>query len=461
MGERHAPEPVLMQTRTEMTKSLIIKVDQRGDQISGPVRKILGLLSAKSFNQLVDVTDLSANPRLAKKGAVTQEIETSLSETPELFPAKSKGLLIAATSYQDLERDRVRLTFQDPDVEGLLDGGHNALATGRFILREAGVPEPQLSKAKDWKSFRQTWEANRELVATIEDVLDFRMPVEIQVPAAMNDDEVINSFRSSLLEIGAARNNNVQLTDATKANQEKLFDELRAALPDDVSPQVEWKSNDGGRIKVQDIVALAWVPLSRLSLPGGISVNPNQLYRNKAVAVDAYVRLLKHREVSKAEENGYGYELVNAAVASALDASGILPELYDTVFELFPDAYNKAGGSYGKISAVRIFDEEKIGEKNPKYLHHRPKTPFLQREVKYTCPDGFIWPFLYGLRTLLDVNSNGLVSWRVDPVSFVRAKALDIMRSYRLVIELGEWDPQKVGKNLGAYDFAEKAIANV
>jgi hypothetical protein len=443
-----------------MTKSLIIKVDQRAEQVSGPVRKILGLLQAKAFNQLVDVTDLSANPRLARKGSVTQEIETSLSESPELFPAKSKGLLIAATSYQDFERDRVRLTFQDPDVEGLLDGGHNALATGRFVLREAGVPETQLSRAKDWKSFQQIWIANRKAVEAVEDVLDFKIPVEIQVPASMTDDDVVNEFRSSLLEIGAARNNNVQLTDATKANQEKLFDELRAALPDEISAQVEWKSNDGGRIKVQDIVALAWIPLSRLDLPAGLSVNPNQLYRNKAVAVDAYVRLLKHKDVSRAEENGYGYELANASVASALEAAGRLPGVYDAIFEVFPEAYNKAGGSFGKISAVRIFDEEKIGERNPKYLRQRPKTPYFQKEVKYTCPDGFIWPFVYGLRTLLSVDGDGLISWREDPVEFVKDRATEIMRSYRAVIELGEWDPQKVGKNLGAYDFAEKAIAN-
>jgi hypothetical protein len=443
-----------------MSKSLIIKVDQRAEQVVGPVRKILGLLPPKSFNQLVDVTDLSANPRLAKKGTVTAEIETSLSESPDLFPAKTKGLLVAATSYQELDRGRIRLDFKDPDVEGLLDGGHNALAAGRFVLREAGLSEAVLAKAKDWKSFQQTWLASRSKVTAVEDVLDFEMPVEIQVPASMTDDEVINEFRSSLLEIGAARNNNVQLTDATKANQEKLFDDLRAALPDEIAPLVEWKSNDGGRIKVQDIVALSWIPLSRLTLPGNISVNPNQLYRNKAVAVDAYVKLMKHKDVSKPEENGYGFELANDSVASALEAAGVLPAAYDALFEMFPDAYNKSGGSFGKISSVRIFDEEKVGEKNPKYLHQRPKTPFFHREVKYTCPDGFIWPFVYGLRTLLDVDPKGIVAWRQNPVDFVRARAADIMKSYRLVIELGEWDPQKVGKNLGAYDFAERAIAN-
>ena len=35
------------------------------------------------------------------------------------------------------------------------------------------------------------------------------------------------------------------------------------------------------------------------------------------------------------------------------------------------------------------------------------------------------------------------------------------MRSYKLVIELGDFDPQKVGKNISAYQFAESAISAV
>ena len=443
-----------------MSTNIILKIEQRSEQVFGPVRKIIGLLQAKSFNQLVDITDLSANPRLAKKGSVTQEIETSLAEKPELFPAKTKGLLLASTSYQELERGRFRLDFKDPDIEGLLDGGHNALAAARHVLREAGIDEDVLTKVKDWKSLRAVWDANRDKLQAVEDSLIFQMPVEIQVPADMDNDQIVDEFRSSLLEIGAARNNNVQLSEATKANQQKLFEDLRANLPTAIADVVEWKSNDGGRVKVHDIVALTWIALSRLKLPDGIGVSPNQLYRNKAVAVDAYIKLMTHKSVSKAEETGYGFELINPIVASALKVAAVFPEIYDALYEAFPDAYNKAGGSFGKITAIKIFEQDKVGEGNPKYMRTRPKTPYFQREVKYTCPDGFLMPFVYGLRVLLDTKEDGTIYWKTDPVKFVKTKALDVMKSYRLVLELGDWDPQKVGKNIGAYDFAEKAIAN-
>ncbi len=110
-----------------MNKSLTIKINQCGEQVIGPVRKLYGLLPPKSLVQLLDTDDLAANPRSAKKGSVTADIEDSLKTSPELFPAKTKGILLASSSYKELERDRYQLSFVDPETEGILDGGHNAL----------------------------------------------------------------------------------------------------------------------------------------------------------------------------------------------------------------------------------------------------------------------------------------------------------------------------------------------
>ena len=134
-----ASGPVLNEEDSSMTSQVILKIEQCGEQVYGPVRKIIGLLGPKAFCHLIDVADLSANPRSAKRGSVTSEIELSLDETPELFPAKTKGILLASCSYRVLDRQRYQLTFGDTDAEGILDGGHNALAVGRHVLREAGL----------------------------------------------------------------------------------------------------------------------------------------------------------------------------------------------------------------------------------------------------------------------------------------------------------------------------------
>jgi hypothetical protein len=171
--------------------------------------------------------------------------------------------------------------------------------------------------------------------------------------------------------------------------------------------------------------------------------------------------LLENEAVSIATEGAYSVQVHNQAVQSAMKIAGIFPELYDTIFEEFPSAYNKAGGSFGKISAVRIYDAEKAAEKNPKYLRAKPTTPFFQREVIYTCPDGFIVPLLYGLRALLEVDKDGLLVWKTNPQAFLSKYLVEVMKSYRLVIEMALWDPQKVGKNISAYEFAESAVSAV
>jgi hypothetical protein len=65
------------------------------------------------------------------------------------------------------------------------------------------------------------------------------------------------------------------------------------------------------------------------------------------------------------------------------------------------------------------------------------------------------------MRSLMEVNDDAIVSWRHDPTAFLSKHLVDVMRSYKLVLELGDFDPQKVGKNISAYDFAESAISAV
>lgn len=445
---------------TDVSKQITLKIEQCSEQEYGPVRKIIGLLGPRAFAQLIDGADLSANPRSAKKGAVTEDIEASLRLSAELFPAKTKGILLASSFYRPLERQRYQLTFADPETEGLLDGGHNALGIGRHILSEAGLSDAELSKIRDWNGFEQAWRENRKKIAEIEELLEFHVPIEIQVPVRMSDATAVDDFKASLLEIGAARNNNVQLTEETKANKQGLYQSIKGFLPKEISDRVEWKSNEGGEIKVREIVALCWIPLSLLALPDGIRVNPNQIYRNKAVCVEAFNKLLKHKDVSTNVEGGYEYQLINESIKSAIQVGATLPKIYDAIFKRFPEAYNKSGGSFGKIGAVKIFDPEKIRDNNPKYLRSKPRTPFMKEEVYYTCPDGFIVPFIYGMRSLMRVDGNGIVSWGKDPNQFLKNGMLAAMRSYRLAIELGEWDPQVVGKKISAYDFAESAIRN-
>ncbi len=169
----------------------------------------------------------------------------------------------------------------------------------------------------------------------------------------MHDEEVVETFRSSLLEIGAARNNNVQLSEETKANKKGFYDIFKEHLPTSLADAVEWKTNDGGRIKVRDIIALCWIGLSKMELPDGIRVNPNQIYRNKAVCVAAFNKLLEHEEVSTPAEGGYAYKLHNKSVKSAMQIAGVFPELYDMLYDEMPTPTISRAAASGRFLRSR------------------------------------------------------------------------------------------------------------
>ena len=237
-----------------MSTDIIVRFTDSYEQKVGDIKKIVGLMSPKSIIKIIDTLDLDANPRNSRLGSVTDAIQASiradeLSSTQKLFPFKSKGILLASSSYESLDRGRYRLSFASHDeVEGILDGGHNTLAIGSYILSEAehalGYRPPKKNEVTIWDSFKQTWMNRRtdieeylsllrEEKAALKEkgisTLDFSIPVELLVPTDPNDALCVENFRTSLLEICDARNNNAQLTQGTKGNQEGLFDSFGGA----------------------------------------------------------------------------------------------------------------------------------------------------------------------------------------------------------------------------------------
>ena len=103
-----------------MKKSVIVRFDDY-KTASHKLNRLRGDVQARSFIDLISGADLEANPRVAKKGAVTKEIEECLVDSPELFHYKSKGLLVACREVEILERNRVRFEFEDTELEGILD----------------------------------------------------------------------------------------------------------------------------------------------------------------------------------------------------------------------------------------------------------------------------------------------------------------------------------------------------
>lgn len=434
--------------------SVIVRFDTVAEQSAGPVLRIVGLARARELLQLIDAADLEANPRSAKAGPVTDDILDSIAETPDLFVFKTKGILVGASSYEKLQRNRFRLTFENTKIEGILDGGHNTLALGTHILMKA-LSDPSLKrKIRHWPAFKEWWDESREEIEALrkikpdddeydEDALDFLVPIEVLVPSDLESDESMEAFNSSLLSICSARNNNVQLTVETKSNKKGFYEDLRAALPEDIASRVEWKTNDGGDIKARDLIALAWIPLSTLALDYIPTFPPQNIYRNKGECAKLFDELMSHEDVSEPTDGEYTRKVHNKDIRSALTLAGQLPTLYDKIYTDFPYAYNENSGKFGNISVVKMAAN----------MRSQPATYFTDESVEYSYPDGLIMPLVYGLRALMAVKDDGRVVWSQDPHKFLDHHLSNIVRKYRVILDAYRFDPQKVGKNEGSYDL--------
>ncbi|MCI1984255.1 MAG: hypothetical protein LKJ47_05745 [Bifidobacteriaceae bacterium] len=451
------------------TDGIVIRFEQSVQQTVGETSKIMGLVKAKYLISLITDLNLNANPRDSKTGSVTDAIEDSIEHDKDLFPFKTKGILLASSSYEKLDRGRVRITIDDTDIEGILDGGHNTLAIGILILKRAlqlaNVQWPRGQKT--WAEFKDLWNEYQEEITAYQEALrpdaaenndsiptlSFYVPVELLIPADPDDEICMSAFKNNLLDICAARNNNAQLTIGAKANQKGYFSDLERLLTQSdptLAKRIEWKTNDGGDINVQDFIALAWIPLSQLPTVNdqdGKRVDPpapQKIYSGKGSCLSQFERFMSSPSVTNNTTNDYKAEMTNIAVNQAFKLAIQIPRLYDYIYEKFPDLYNAAGGSYGRIGAVKKLNERRINK----------STPFMNRRIDVLSPDGFIAPLVYGLVTLIDPNT---MEWRQQPQEFLAENLGKIVKRYSDVLSPWQYDPQKVGKAPGSYTMAADA----
>ena len=451
--------------------SVIIKFEGSSEQTVGGITRIVGMVQARYFVSIIDSLNLEANPRSSKSGAVTDAIQETITNMPSLFPFMSKGVLLASANYERLERGRIRLEPNDPKIEGILDGGHNTLAIGLFILEQALNYHGKTlsSSTKNWDAFKKLWEENRNMVESYirdtqagetENKLDFLVPVELLVPRDMNDSACVFSFTNNLLEICEARNNNAELQLAAKANQKGYFialQELMECQNPVIANRIEWKTNEGGEIKAQDIIALSWLALNMITPVQDENssgrylepVAPNKMYSAKGACLKQFEKLMSSPDVTKIADDGYHAELINNEVRSAFKIVVDLPDLYDYIYENFPKCYNANGGHFLAITACKTLNEKRKIK----------ITPFKGKKIDIMSPDGFVMPLFYGLQALLGkrtVDGKSEIYWTQPPMSFLHDNFCKIVADYMGNLSLCDYDPQKVGKAPKVYDDAIK-----
>jgi len=454
----------MQQSKYVSDADITLRFYQGSKQTVGSISRIRGSVKIRQIVRLIEITNLDANPRFSKMSNITADIINSLETTPELFWVMSKGIVLSASSYKELDGDRYEFNFQNEQFEGVIDGGHNLLGIGHFFLRlvleKYGSDEDikALQKAKVWGQFKTLFISKLDLVKQYltenadSDELSTLVDVEVVVPRSPSDAYDLTEFDQATPEIQGSRNNNASVRPEAHSNKVGLYEPLKAAVSPTIAKKIEWKTNqEGGRIKVADMVALAWIPLSKLDLEvkdsEGIiqKPNPTSIYSSKGELINRYDRFMSSDMVTT---DTIPAELKSNPVRSALELTGTLPELYDLITEIFPSAYNEKGGRFGAITAVA-----KMNTKKGKIL-----SKYTERTIEYRCPEGFITPLVYGLKSLMKLDSNGQVSWLTDPASFIRRHLPSITEGYMGVIKENGMDPQKVGKSSLAYEHVLNAF---
>ncbi len=328
------------------------------------------------------------DPKL--KGAVPHAIRTSFREKPDMFIFMNRGIVLSVASASfDNKSSRVTLELKDPDLHGLLDGGH----TYNIMLEE-------------------------RVDQSIEQF------VKVEMLEGLSHEDIT--------QIVDARNTSNQVRDESLMNLAGDFEKLKKAL--DGAPYVESiafkeyeldKDGDPRPIDVREVIAIL-TAFDRDHFDD--KVQPINTYRSKAAC-------LKHFK-----EHSQSYKKIYPLAREIL-------ELYDHIQEKLPELYNQVRGQTGDVSGG------KFGKLTGVTFHAKfPKTHndllFLDKKTMYGVPDGFTYPILGAFRALLE-EKNGRYVWgkNLHPVVLLNGelglKLADTIGNFALDAK----NPSKTGKS--------------
>lgn len=428
------------------SKSIILKTKQHTIFDLGKIHKALCVIDAENVAKLLDHIGLAANPRESKRNKVTAAIWDTLSTSPEEMVNRTKGLLISTQSCEPLDRGRFKIRFEDDKTDGLLDGGHNMLAIGSFLLEKSYESQDEkipkdISKISCWEDFSNAWRKYRTEIDDFIQEQEFLIPVEIIYPSSTCSYDY--DFAELVFEISDARNNNAALTAGTKADHRGYYEELKSCIDPEIVDLIAWKDNEAGKsIKREDIVALSLIPIIALQRAGRIpheainSINPIMIYNSKGACIETFSKLIEYY-------NNEGK--LPTVIKNAFRLMNDIPKLYDEIYLKFPDAYNTHSPRFGGITSVKVKNE------------HRMKTKFYKLESDYKYPDGYILPFVCSLHKLIKIEGES-VFWAMDDIRQVVDKLPGLCKMLVGVIKDNNYDANKVGKSSAAYEGCEMSM---
>lgn len=348
----------------------------------------LAILQAKDLSkELEDWRGI--NPRDPKTtSGVSKKIAQSLNDAPENFLFRNRGItLLCERVGFDNEASVLSIELSNPDIHGLLDGGHTFA-----VLMEA------------FESLEDEESASTNLNNAY---------VKLELLEGFRDKE-------ETTEIVFARNTSTQVKDQSIANLLDHFGSIKDILANELyADRIAYKETefaaDGSKkdIDIKEILSY----LICFDAEGFDSVtHPIIAYSGKS-AVLSYADSTENR----------------TRLQKYLPLLPQILQLRDEIYEKMPDTYNSNGGKFGRLMGVNMKKSKSI------------ELSFRNAKTQYVIPGSFIYPVLAAFRSLVEVD-NDKVSWKRDPVKFFNEyKSELIQRLGDQALEMR--NPNKLGKD--------------
>lgn len=356
------------------------------------------VLEVKDLPDLREWREINVrDPKLT--GDVPRLIGNSFRGDPETFLFKNRGLTLSVKASEfDNATGRLTIFLEDPEIHGLLDGGH----TNAVILNErAGLEGKQY--------------------------------VRIELLEGFDPGEVVDLI--------GARNTSNQVQDESLMNLKGKFDKLQGAFSGAVYAseiayqefELDAKGNPKP-ISVKEIIAiLTAFNASRWTE----TEQPINAYRSRAACLGYF------------KEKPDQYEILYPIAKDIL-------RLYDEVILALPRHYNLVGGktgdggSFGKLTGVVVQKARK------------EKLSYTGKESDYSVPTGFVFPMLAAFRALLEKDpKSGNWKWGMDPFMALEGSLGKALVKTIGDFALEMKNPSKQGKSIpvwqGCYQTAEIA----
>jgi len=272
------------------------------------------------FIEIQDLPDnfpMETNPREQNLGTkVAKAIKNSLYEADGTFYVKNRGIVLSAKDIEyDAKNKRVRISMDNTELHGNIDGGH----TYRIILDE-------------------------------------RKDIEKEQYVKL---EVITNAEGFFADLAASRNTSVQVNEKSIAELEGKFDPLKFILPDYIVKNTAWKQNGEERINVDTILAiLSCFDINKYS---DADEQPIKSYNGRINCVKTYLEY--YDEDKKNVTNNNPILKMKRIIPDVLSIYNLLEVNYQKYYvDAFPNgklgAIKCIGYKQGKKFRTELYDDE-------------------------------------------------------------------------------------------------------